>query len=151
MITSRIIDSEKASEQALQALKSYAGISDDSQDYLLTSMLNRAFLKVQEYEDVALLASTIEVTVTDKEDEFVKLYQGAAEILSVTNAEGAAITHKLISARQLRVSGSVVKVTYTTEPTDENYQYLLPVVLRYATALYDGADVAELNKILWEG
>ena len=43
---------------------------------------------------------------------------------------------------------SYVEVTFTTEVKAADYDRLLPVVLQYATGIYDGQDARTLNSIL---
>ena len=50
----------------------------------------------------------------------------------------------------LYLSGDYAEVVFTTEVDPAQYDILLPVVLKYATALYDGSDAVTLNSILKE-
>lgn len=135
----------------LQELKRYAAVSDDSQDALLKGLLYRAVLTIQEYADVSLLPCTFRLTVTDNESDRIRLYQTVLSVESVKDGKGEDIPFSVSGGRvQFGCMPETVVVEYTTSVEESSVCRFLPVVLRYATALYDGQDNDELSKIITE-
>lgn len=150
MITLNIIESSRPSATWLDGLKAYASVPDASQDSLLESLLLRACLRVQEMADRSILACTFRLEEDEVENGLVRLYQTAAEVLTVTDGEGNPLTWAK-GNRTLSVGAAdSVAVEYTTEPREGDIAALLPVVYQYATALYDGEDQRTLTNILMQ-
>ena len=148
MITLNIIESSRPSITWLEGLKAYASVPDASQDSLLEALLLRACMRVQEMADRSLLACTFRLEEDAVENGLVRLNQTVAEVLTVTDGEGNALTWAK-GSRTLSVgAANRVTVEYTTEPREGDIAELLPVVYQYATALYDGEDPRTLANIL---
>ena len=146
MITVSIIEKSELNEGWLDMLKAYAGVADTGQDSLLNILLNRAVLRVQEMADKSLLACTMRVEA-DEASEGVRLYQTVKDILSVKDCDACEIAYSQ-EGRTIYAMQDYVVVEYTTEPNSEDVDNLLPIVLQYATALYDGQDNTVLANIL---
>lgn len=146
MINLSIIDKTRPDGAWLEALRSYASVSDNSSDALLESLLLRACLRVQEMADRSLLSCTMRLT-EDVEYGVVRLFGTVSEIVSVTDGAGNAVAWTR-SGHMLNVEASDVVVTYKTTADQGDIDDLLPVALQYATALYDGQDAKTLSSIL---
>ena len=136
----------------LAAFKEFASVNAGS-DALLTGMLTRAMLAVQEWEDKSLLGATATLVVTDREDTAapIHLYLTPSEIVSVSNADGDPLAYSLVGNELIpSYRTAAVTVVYKTAPEDGNVTALMPKVYRYATALYDGEESATLARILQE-
>lgn len=147
MVSLDIIEKETPAQDWLDGLKAYASVADDAQDSLMSALLVRACLRVQEMADRSILACTIELHEDEVEDNAVRLYQTVAEIIDVTSAEG----HRQYwepRGRSIRVFSPSAVVRYRTEPRQGDVEDLLPIVYQYATALYDGEDSKTLANIL---
>lgn len=133
---------------ALDALRAYAAVSDGGQDHLLSIALRRAFAMVQRYADVALLAGRYCVKAEDHNKE-VQLYMGgkADEVL---DQYGNPVSYAQRGNAVYTGIDGYLEVRFTTEVNSADYDRLFPVVLKYATAVYDGKDTRELNQILRE-
>ena len=147
MITLDTIEIGSLPQGCLDGFKTYAAISDESQDMLAASMLTRAMLRVQEQADRSLIPCTFRLE-DDEVDGLVRLYQNIDQIVSVKDGNGQAIAWTR-AGRTLSV-GMVqsVVVEYTTKVEVGNVVDLLPVVYQYAAALYDGQDSRTLASIL---
>ncbi len=151
MIRLTIISAEDIRCEWLQELKRYASVPDDSQDALLRSLLRRAALEVQEYADSSLLACSFRLDVTDNEDSRIRLYQTVSDVTSVTDGNGRSLGYSLSgNSVSLSTLSETVSIMYDTVPDEGEVGRLLPVAIRYATALYDGQDNTELTKIIQE-
>lgn len=118
---------------------------------MLSGLLTRAAFVVQEYADTSVLACSFRLSVDSVEDRRVRLYQTVAEVLSVKDATGEDVPYTQEGRTVvLGNDAPAVSVEYRTVPDLGEQERLLPVVLRYATALYDGQDNAELTKIVQE-
>jgi hypothetical protein len=148
MVRLEVIETDIPNDDALQMFKAYAAVSSDGQDALLMSMLKRAFAIVQRYADVALLGGRYRIVAEDHHG-IVKVYMGG-KAESAVNGNGNAVSFEQEGNVLFLTSSSPVQVEFTTTPNADEYDSLLPVVLRYATALYDGKDSRELNQILKE-
>ena len=151
MIRLNLISSDKVRCEWLQELKRYASVPDDSQDALLRSLMKRAALEVQEYADSSLLACSFRLDVTGNEESRIRLYQTVSEVVSVTGGDGVSLGYSLSGSYvTLSVPSETVSIIYDTVPDEAEVGRLLPVAIRYATALYDGQDDIELTKIIQE-
>ena len=148
MVQLDVIRSEEPNYMALEALKSFAAVSDKGQEYLLTMALKRAFAMVQRYADVALVSGQYVVKADDHNGE-VRVYMGG-KVDYVKDAKGADVPFEQKGNLVELHTDRYVEVTFTTNPSPADYDRLLPVVLRYATACYDGKSTSELNAILRE-
>ena len=147
MITLDTIEIGYLPQGCLEGFKAYAAISDESQDMLVSSMLSRAMLRVQEQADRSLIPCTFRLE-DDEVDGLVRLYQNIDQIVSVKDGNGQAIAWTK-AGRTLSVGMvSSVVVEYTTKVEVGNMINLLPVVYQYAAALYDGQDSRTLASIL---
>jgi hypothetical protein len=148
MVRLEVIEMSEPGCSALDALKAYAAVSDAGQDYLLSMALRRAFGMVQSYADRALLAGTFRVCA-DGHDGMVRLYMGG-KATEVVGASGESVSFKQRGDCVQVGTDGYVEVVFTTEVSSAEYDRLLPVVLKYATAVYDGKESRELNAILRE-
>lgn len=142
----RIIDDGRS--YMLPVLKRYAGAVDDSQDAILQQMLTAAALEVQDRADRSVLACEMELRIDGNTRRTVRLYQTPDRVVSVTTPDGAAVDYAA-EGREVRTGGvfpSLV-IRYTTRPDKAEQARLMPLVMQYATALYDG-QTDELEKIL---
>ena len=138
----------------LTDFKTYASIPDDSQDTYLLKLLTNAVLRVQEYADRAIVECGLLVTLrVPAATGIVKLYQGGGTITSCKDDNGNDVPYDVLTDGRIQtfVRDTSVTVQYTTVPNEADRTALLQTVLRYATADYDGAETAELNRILTEG
>ena len=151
MIRLELISSEDIKCAWLQELKRYAAVADDSQDSLLRSLLKRAALVVQEYADTSVLACSFRLYVSGWDIRTVQLYQTVSSVTKVTDENGFEVPYahsgKLLTL--MRNCKSVI-VEYGTVVNEYEFERLSAVVIRYATALYDGQDKSELDKIIYE-
>jgi hypothetical protein len=148
MVRLEVIETSAPGSDALKALKAYAAVSDSGQETILSAMLKRAFAVVQRYADVALLGGRYRITAEDHHG-IVKVYMGG-KAERVVNGSGDAVTYEQDGNILYVGTTSPVQVEFTTTSNADEYDSLLPVVLRYATALYDGEDTKVLNEILKE-
>lgn len=147
MVNLNIIEREDMPAGWLEQMKAYAAVANGAQDSLLSSMLMRAIIRVQEMADKSLLACTIELREDEVEDNAVRLYQTVSEVISVNSPQG----HRLYwekTSNGIKVYDKSVVVVYRTMPLPADIDGLLPVVFQYATALYDGQDTNTLANIL---
>lgn len=152
MASLRIISSPAPSPDMLEALKQYASVPDSGRDALLTGLLTTAYLRVQEYADRALMPCVCEQTSAIGDDRIVRLYLGGGTVQSVKTPAGADIAFEPYGRAKLQLYTGVseVVVTFSTIPDMADVNRCQATVLRYATALYDGAPTEELNTILNE-
>lgn len=138
----------------LTEFRQYASIPDsDTRTANLAAFLSAAIQRVQEYADSAFAECACRLERTVPESRHVRLYLGGGTITAVTDIEGAAVPYARLSSSIIKVqavTASDVIVTYTTTPDAVNVARLNATVLRYATALYDGAPQEELGAILNE-
>lgn len=142
-----VIEIEQPSEYALESLMAYASVSDEGQKDILKECLVRAFDMVQRASDTAILSGKWRISADDHSG-IVRLYMGG-KVESVTDGTSPVMYNQ--KGRNVYVgTDEYVEVTFTTTANAIEYARLLPVVLRYATALYDGKEGRELNAILRE-
>lgn len=147
MVRLKVIEIAKPGEGAVSMAMQYAGVSDEGQKAILESCLVRAFDIVQKYANKALLPGRWRVTATDYAGE-VKVYMGGT-VEYVSGREGERIPFRQYGEAVV-LSGDYAEVVFSTEVNEAEYDALLPAVLKYATALYDGEDAVVLNSILKE-
>lgn len=148
MIRLEVIEMQEPGCEALDALKAYAAVSDNGQDHLLGMALRRAFAQVQKYADVALLPGRF-VVKADDHTRTIRVYMGG-QAVSVKDGSGNEVSwHQRGNGVYVSTDG-YVEVEFVTHINPAEYDALLPVVLKYATATYDGKDSKELNAILKE-
>lgn len=148
MVRLDVLTTEIPYSASIDALKQYASVSDEGQVCMLVSLLKSAFDKVQRYADVALIDSTYRLSVDEHGGEF-RVYMGG-QVNSVVDASGNPVHYVQKGSRVIVDTADYVEAEFTTAWNKADYDRLLPVVLRYATALYDGKDTIELNRILRE-
>ena len=146
MVKLEVIEMSEPCCVALDALKSYAAVSDAGQEYLLMIALRRAFSEVQRYADVALLSGRFRVKADDHPG-LVRVYMGGV-VDSVTDCRGLPVPFRQEGSNVHVDPRGYVEVAFTTTRNEAEYHRLMPVVLQYATAVYDGKDGRELNSIL---
>lgn len=147
MIRLELIEVAEPTDSALEDLKNYAAVVDNSQDSLLRSALATAFDKVQRTADVALLPGRWKICAEDH-TRVLNVYMGG-RVVSVTDGNGNAVSFNQRGRRVYVGSDDYVEVEFTTEVIPADYARLLPVLCQYATALYDGqTDQRILNQIL---
>lgn len=148
MVRLEVIELATPGAPAMDALMSFAAVSDEGQRTILEGLLVSAFDAVQRSADVALLAGKFRVCAEDHRGE-VRVYMGG-KVESVTDANGNAVVFNQRGRTVYVGESEYVEVVFTTTVNSADYVRLLPVVLRYATALYDGKSGRELNAILSE-
>jgi hypothetical protein len=146
MIELNIIEKQEIPAHWLQQFKAYASISDGVLDPMLAVILTKAVLSVQQKADRSLIACVFELKEDEVEGNAVRLYQTVSQVISVTHG-GNEVAYSYIG-RKVHVAHSPVTVIYQTEPRLADIDALLPIVLQYATALYDGEDSKTLASIL---
>ena len=147
MVKLSVIEQGKPSEGALNMLMKYAAVFDEGQKEILSSCLVRAMDMVQKTADVALLPGKWRIVATEHSGE-LNVYMGG-KVESVRDRHGLPISHQQFGSK-VYVPGDYAEVVFTTEVDPAQYDVLLPVALKYATALYDGSDATTLNSILKE-
>ena len=147
MVKLRVIEQGAPTDGALMMLMKYAAVFDEGQKEILFSCLVRAMDIVQRTADVALLPGRWRIVASEYNGE-IKVYMGGM-VENVSGRQGEAISFKQYGDKVF-VSGDYAEVVFTTEVDPAQYDVLFPVVLKYATALYDGEDSVELNSILKE-
>lgn len=147
MVRLEVIEIEQPSEYALESLMAYASVSDEGQKDILKECLVRAFDMVQRASDTALLSGKWRISADDHSGTLRVYMNGKVE--SVTDGTSPVMYNQ--KGRNVYVgTDEYCEVTFTTTANAIEYARLLPVVLRYATALYDGKEGRELNAILRE-
>lgn len=144
MVRLEVIEMSEPSCSALNELKAYAAVSDSGQEHLLRMALRRAFSMVQSYSDTALLSGRYRVCAEDHGGS-IRLYMGG----KVEEVIGASSFVQKGDSVHVGTDG-YCEVVFSTEVSSADYDRLLPVVLKYATAVYDGKESRELNQILKE-
>ena len=137
----------------LAEFKKYASVPDDSLDTMYSRILRNAALRVQEYADRALLQTRIRVTLPiPAESGIVRLYMGGGNISQCKDDRGDDIRYDPLPGGRLQLfrRGGIATIEYTTAPSESDRLLLSQAVIRYATADNDGAETAELNRILSE-
>ena len=147
MVKLRVIEQGAPTDGALMMLMKYAAVFDEGQKEILSSCLVRAMDMVQKTADVALLSGKWRIVATEHSGE-LNVYMGGM-VESVKDRHGLPISHQQFGSKVF-VSGDYAEVVFTTEVDPAQYDVLLPVVLKYATALYDGEGAVVLNSILKE-
>lgn len=147
MVKLRVIEQGAPTDGALNMLMKYAAVFDEGQKEILSSCLVRAMDMVQRTADVALLPGRWRIVASEYNGE-IKVYMGGT-VESVSGRHGEAIPFRQYGDKVF-VSGDYAEVVFTTEVDPAQYDILLPVVLKYATALYDGEGAVVLNSILKE-
>lgn len=148
MIRLEVIEMSEPSQEALTALRDYAAVVNPSENDSLISLLIRAFDMVQRSADVALLSGRYRI-ICDDHPGIVRAYMGG-KVQGVTDGNGSPVAFNQQGRKIYLGTESYAEVEMTVEPSPAEYARLLPVVLRYATALYDGKEGRELNQILNE-
>ena len=148
MVRLEVIEMQEPTCEALDALKAYAAVSDAGQDYLLVMALRRAFAQVQNAAGRALLAGRLVIKAADH-PRTLRAYMGG-QCVSVKDADGVEVSwHQRGEFINVGTDGPV-EAEIVTHVNAADYDALLPVVLKYATAVYDGKDSRELGQILKE-
>ena len=147
MVRLKVIEQGTPSDGTLSMLMKYAAVSDEGQKEILSECLVRAMDMVQRYADKALLPGKWRIVASDYHGE-IKVYMGGT-VEYVTDRHGMTVSHQQFGDKVF-VGGDYAEVVFTTEVEPAEFNVLLPVVLKYATALYDGEDSKELNAILKE-
>lgn len=148
MVRLEVIEMDEPGCEALDMLKDYAAVTDGGQDSVLAVSLRSAFDKVQRYADKALLPGRFRI-YADEHPGIIHVYMGG-KVENVTNSNGSAVSFNQRGDRVYVGTDGYCEVEFTTEVSHADYDRLLPVVMRYATALYDGKESRELNQILKE-
>lgn len=153
MIDYRITQIADPTAEQLAGFKAFIAANGAETDAFLLSILKRAMMAVQDWEDRTLLAGTATIVASGRENggEPVLLYGTPDEVESVTGADGNALEYSLVGRFLLpSYRAAALTITYTTAPTDADLADLMPKVYRYGAALYDGEDSPALAKILQE-
>ena len=148
MVRLEVIEMQEPASEALDALKTYAAVSDAGQDYLLAMALRRAFGMVQQQANRALLAGRFIVKAADH-GRNLRAYMGG-RCVSVKDGDGAEVSWHQRGEFVYVGTDEPVEAEVVTHVNAADYDALLPVVLKYATAIYDGKESRELSQILRE-
>ena len=148
MVRLEVIEMQEPSSEALDALKAYAAVSAAGQDYLLAMALRRAFGMVQQQANRALLAGRFIVKAADH-GRNLRAYMGG-QCVSVKDGDGAEVSWHQRGEFVYVGTDEPVEAEVVTHVNTADYDALLPVVLKYATAIYDGKESRELSQILRE-
>jgi hypothetical protein len=148
MVRLEVIEMQEPASEALDALKAYAAVSDSGQDYLLAMALRRAFGMVQQQANRALLAGRFIVKAADH-GRNLRAYMGG-QCVSVKDGDGAEVSWQQRGEFLYVGTDEPVEAEVVTHVNAADYDALLPVVLKYATAIYDGKESRELSQILRE-
>lgn len=148
MVRLEVIEMQEPASEALDALKAYAAVSDAGQDYLLVMALRRAFGMVQQQANRALLAGRLIVKAADH-GRNLRAYMGG-QCVSVKDGDGAEVSWHQRGEFVYVGTDEPVEAEVVTHVNAADYDALLPVVLKYATAIYDGKESRELSQILRE-
>lgn len=148
MVRLEVIEMQEPGCEALDALKAYAAVSDDGQGYLLAMALRRAFGMVQQAANRALLAGRFIVKAADH-GRNLRAYMGG-QCVSVKDGDGAEVSWHQRGEFVYVGTDEPVEAEIVTRVNAADYDALLPVVLKYATAVYDGKESRELSQILKE-
>lgn len=148
MIRVDVIETAVPDAQALTDLKLYAAVTNPLQERLLMVALKRAFAKVQRAADVCLLAGRYSMKV-DLHSGVLRTYMGGKATL-VVDGRGMPVSFTQEGSDVYVDTEGYVEVEFTTMPNEADYERLYPVVLKYATGIYDGMSAGELNRILKE-
>ena len=147
MVKLRVIEQGAPTDGALMMLMKYAAVFDEGQKEILSSCLVRAMDLIQRYADVALLPGRWRVTASEHSGD-IALYMGG-KVEYVSGRRGERLQYHQYGDRVF-VPGDYAEVVFATEVNPAEYERLFPVVMEYATALYDGEEGAVLNAILKE-
>lgn len=153
MIDYRITQIADPTAEQLAGFKAFIAANGAETDAFLLSILKRAMMAVQDWEDRTLLAGTATIVASGRENggEPVLLYGTPDEVESVTGADGNALEYSLVGRFLLpSYRAASLTITYTTAPADADLADLMPKVYRYGAALYDGEGSPALAKILQE-
>ena len=148
MIRLEVIEMAEPDTLAFDMLKQYAAVSDSGQDAVLGRNLKRAFDVVQRYADKALLAGRFRI-YAEEHPGIVHVYMNG-NVDRVTNSYGLPVSFSQRGYKVYVGTDGYCELEFTTTVNQADYDRLLPVVMRYATALYDGKESRELNQILKE-
>ncbi|MBR4856026.1 MAG: hypothetical protein IKU94_05310 [Bacteroidaceae bacterium] len=110
--------------------------------------LRRAFGMVQQAANRALLAGRFIVKTADH-GRNVRAYMGG-QCVSVKDSDGAEVSWHQRGEFVYVGTDEPVEAEVVTRVNAADYDALLPVVLKYATAVYDGKESRELSQILKE-
>lgn len=147
MVKLNVIEQGKPTDGVLDMLMQYAGVSDAGQKVILESCLVRAMDMVQRYADKALLAGRWRIVASDFSGE-LHVYMGG-KVEYVSGRQGERLSYQQFGD-MVYVPADYAEVVFNTEVEQAQFDVLLPVVLKYATALYDGDNTSVLNAILKE-
>lgn len=148
MIRLEVIELATPTDDALTALRSYAAVSNPGENPSLMGLLKRAFEMVQRSADIALLEGRYRI-LCDDHPGIVRAYMGG-KVERVTDSHGMPIGYEQRGRNIYLGTDDYAEVRIRITPNPADYERLFPVVLRYATALYDGKTGRELNQILNE-
>ena len=148
MIRLDVIETAEPDAQAMEDLKLYASVANTMQERLLGIALKKAFAKVQKHADTCLLAGKYCVKADDHAG-MVRVYMGGKASL-VLDSRGLPVPFTQVGSEVFVDTYGYVEVQFATMPNEADYERLYPVVLKYATGIYDGLGIAELNGILRE-
>lgn len=148
MVRLEVIEIGVPADESMELLKAYAGVADDGQDAVLMMALLRALSEVQRAADVALMSGRYRVCADDH-PRTVRVYMGGTAVKATDDLGNAVSFHQRGSSVYVSTN-RYVEVEFTTEVNEAEYMRLLPVVMRYATGIYDGLSARELNAILKE-
>ena len=153
MIDYRITQIADPTAEQLAGFKAFIAANGAETDAFLLSILKRAMMDVQGWEDRTLLAGTATIVAYGRENgsEPVLLYGTPSAVVSCVGADGNALEYSLVGRFLLpSYRAASLTITYTTAPTDADLADLMPKVYRYGEAVFNGEDSPALAKILQE-
>lgn len=133
----------------LPQLRKYVGSNASSQDSILLSCLNAAIIEVQDRSARSVAPCEMRLEASCISDTVVPLYGDVAQVTSVRTPAGqdVAFASRGNAVDTLGAIHEDLVIDYTTAPDEGEKQRLIPVVLQYAAALFDG-QTDEIHKIL---
>lgn len=154
MIDYRLTNVADPTAAQLAEFKAFIAANGAETDAFLSSLLKRAMMAVQDWDDRTLLASTATIVATGRENgnEPVLLYgTPVADTISVADAAGDALGFSLVGRLIVpSFRSTALTITYNTAPDDADLADLMPKAYRYGAALYDGESSSTLARILQE-
>ena len=138
----------------LADFKVFGAFNGAETDAYLTGLLRAGMIAVQEWADTTLLATTVTMTVTEREDTLapITLLLSGIAIESVKDENGEALDYKFLGHQVLvPAPAKAVVITYNATPTEgAALEALLLKAWRYAAAKYDGDPAPDINRIAAE-
>lgn len=135
---------------ALPRLRRYAGAVSTEQDVILMSCLKTAIVEIQDHSGRSFSPCSMRLDISSNESPEVRLYGDGIKVTAVRDGKGVEVPYAMRGDNVLDTSPyvhDVLVIDYETTPEKWEKARLEPLVMQYATALYDG-QAEELGRIL---